>query len=490
MGSVRTSTTMNRRHFIRSAASATVAALTGVRLQALIDAPHAEAKAEDLAPLHFPDTFLFGAATAAAQIEGASKEDGKGQSTWDRFAHAPGNIKDGSTPDVACDSYHRWPEDVALLRRMNLQSFRFSVSWPRIFPEGHGAVNQKGLDHYSRLIDALLAANIQPLVTAFHWDLPLALEEAGGWPNRDTASHFADYAGLLAKTFGDRVRRWCLLNEPQAFTVVGYGWGAFPPGIKNRSLMLRATHCANLAQGLGCRAMKAQNSRLQLGIAHDFDLGQPLTDSDADQAAWKRYDAFRNLWFLEPAFSGKYPDAFEGGVPAEAMGLKPEDKAVLKVPLDFTGINYYCEREYFAVGEKQNLLHGLNAHAEKPKDRRYPQGMQEVLLRMTRDYGRPIEITETGWVSPDAPDAEGRVRDPERIQFLRTVLAAIHQALAKGADIRSIHVWSLLDDWEWTSGFTPRIGLTYVDYNNRQKRILKDSGIWYGEVARRRMIGA
>jgi len=483
---------MNRRDFLRKATTATAAALTGVRLQTLRLVTGTESEEREPALLHFPERFLFGAATSCVQIEGASKEDGKGESTWDHFARIPGSVKDGSTPDVACDSYHRWPEDVDLLKRMNLQSFRFSISWPRIFPTGQGAVNQKGLDHYSRLVDALIAANIQPLITAYHWDLPQALEGAGGWPNRDTASHFADYVVLLAKTLGDRVHRWCLLNEPQAFTVAGYGWGVHAPGKKDRGLMLRATHCANLAQGLGFRAMKAQNSKLQLGIAHDFDLGQPLTDSDADRAAWKRFDAFRNLWFIEPAFTGKYPEAFEGGVPAEAMGLKPGDEVILKVPLDFSGINYYCEREYFAAGEKQELLRGLNSHAERPqrKERFYPEGMKEVMLRMTQDYRRPIEITETGWESADVLDAEGRVRDPERTHYLRAVLTSLHQAMAAGADVRSFHVWSLLDDWEWNDGLKPRIGLTYVDHSNRQKRILKDSGVWYGEVVRTRKIAA
>src|SRR5271165_2350849 len=333
---------INRRDFLRKATTAAAAALTGVRLQALLRVPGGNSVGDKTASLRFPDRFLFGSATSSVQIEGASKLDGKGESTWDRFARIPGNIKDGSTPDVACDSYYRWPEDVDLLRRMNLQSFRFSISWPRIFPEGHGAINQKGLDHYSRLVDALLAAKIQPLITAFHWDLPQALEDAGGWTNRDTASHFADYVGLLAKTLGDRGQRWCLLNEPQAFTVVGYGWGTFPPGKRDRGLMLRATHSANLAQGLGFRAMKAHNSGLQLGTAYDFDLGHPVTDSDADRAAWKRFDAFRNLWFIEPAFTGEYPEAFEGGIPAELMGLKPGDETILKVPLDYNGVNYYC----------------------------------------------------------------------------------------------------------------------------------------------------
>jgi beta-glucosidase len=474
---------MNRRAFLRTNVTAAAAALTGVHLHAL-GAPTGAPEPEDRPAPPFPKGFLFGAATSCVQIEGASKEDGKGESNWDRFCRIPGKIHDGSTPDVACDSYHKWREDIALLRNMNLGSYRFSIAWPRILPEGRGKLNQKGMDYYSRIVDALLEANIRPLATVYHWDLPQVLEDAGGWPNRETASWFADYAGLLAKHLGDRVKHWCLLNEPQAFTLCGYGWGIFAPGKTDRGLMLKATHTANLAQGLGFRAMKAQRPGLQLGIAHDFDLCRPASDSEADRAAWKRYDAFRNLWFLEPAFTGKYPDAFVGGVPAELMGLRPGDEKILKVPLDYSGINYYCEYEYVASGEKAPLLNGIDAHPEKPPKPYYPQGMAEVVARIGRDYGRPVEITETGRVQPDVPDAQGRISDPGRIAFLREVLTALSEAIAQGANVRALHYWSLLDDWEWHHGFRERIGLTYVDFQNGQKRTPKDSSAWYGELAR------
>lgn len=474
---------MNRREFLRANVTAAAATLTGVRLRAFA-APIGGAKEAARPVPPFPKGFLFGAATSCVQIEGAWQEDGKGESNWDRFSRIPGKIRDGSTPAVTCDSYHRWRDDIAMLRRMNLGSYRFSIAWPRILPQGRGKVNQKGLDHYSRMVDALLEANIRPFATAYHWDLPQALEDEGGWANRETASWFAEYVGVLAKELGDRVNHWCLLNEPQAFTLCGYGWGIFAPGKSERGLMLKATHTANLAQGLGFRAMKAQRPGLQLGIAHDFDLGRPRSDSAADRAAWKRYDAFRNLWFLEPALTGNYPEAFEGGVPAGLMDLRPGDEKILKVPLDFSGVNYYCEYEYVAAGEKQPLLHGIDAHTEPARAPYYSQGMAEVVSRISRDYRRPVEITETGRVEPDVPDAQGRIKDPGRIGFLREVLSALSRAIAEGADVRSIHYWSLLDDWEWHEGFRERIGLTYVDFEHGQTRTLKDSGAWYGEMAR------
>ena len=480
---------MNRRAFLRSSIAAASAAIAEVKLSSFSPLAWAAAPETEVATA-FPKDFMFGAATSCVQIEGASREDGKGDSTWDRFSRLPGTIHDGSTPDPACDSYHRWPEDVALLKRMNLQSYRFSIAWPRILPAGRGAVNQKGLDHYSRLIDALLADNISPLVTCFHWDLPAALEDMGGWTNREVASYFADYCGLLAKTYGDRAQRWCVLNEPQAFTVVGYGWGSFPPGKKDQGLMLRATHTANLALGQAFRAMKAHNSQLQLGFAHDFDLGTPASESDADHAAWKRYDAFRNRWFLDPSFTGQYPEAFEGGVPAERMGLKPGDENILKVPLDYSGVNFYCERQKVAAGESHPLLHGLNSHEVKGKHELDPSAMYDAVMRFAREYKRPIEITETGFVSNDVPDARGRVRDTQRIAFMREMLTSLRRAMTDGANVRAVHIWSLLDDWEWSSGLEERIGLTYVDFKDKQKRILKDSGRWYGAVARTRSIGA
>jgi beta-glucosidase/6-phospho-beta-glucosidase/beta-galactosidase len=273
---------MNRRCFLRSTLAALSAAATGSTLYALPFQSHVVADSKPLPP--FPKDFLFGASTSSVQIEGASREDGKGESIWDRYASLPGKIADGSTPDVACDSYHRWRDDILLLKQMGLQSYRFSLAWPRILPQGKGAVNTKGLDHYSRLIDGLLAANIRPLVTAYHWDLPQALEDIGGWPSRDTANYFAEYVGLLARTYGDRVHHWGLMNEPQA--------------------------------------------------------GEDGVDD---------------------------PDAFLDGVPYEAMNFKPGDETIMEAPLDYSGVNFYCGYEYFATGQKQELLRGLNAHAETPE---------------------------------------------------------------------------------------------------------------------------
>ncbi|MGO9336979.1 MAG: glycoside hydrolase family 1 protein [Terracidiphilus sp.] len=483
------SSAINRRRFLRNSIAATSAALTGVYLGFDVHRVWAlPAESEELPP--FPHGFLFGAASSCVQVEGASRADGKGESTWDRFARIPGNIKDGSTPDVACDSYNRWRDDIALLKRMGMNSYRFSIAWPRILPEGRGRRNEKGLDHYDRVIDALLEAGVDPLVTCFHWDLPATLEDEGGWANREIAHSFADYCELLAERYGDRVRRWCLLNEPQAFTVVGFGWGVFPPGKRDQTLMLRATHTANLALAQGFRAMKAQEAKLQLGFAQDFSLGYPLTGSNADQAAWKRYDAFRNRWFLDPNVTGQYPECFIGGVPLEQMNWRAGDETILKVPLDYTGVNFYCEGQFFAAGEAQSLLHGLDAHAVDARHDTPRHGMREVMLRMAHDYKRPIEITETGFESLDVPDALGRVHDPGRIAYMHMVLSESRRAMLDGADIRALHIWSLLDDWEWNEGLTTRIGLVYVDFKNNQKRTLKDSGDWYGNVARTSRIPA
>jgi beta-glucosidase len=487
--SLKGGTAIHRRDFLRASISAVSAAITNVQLEGLSWTSANCAGPDSIErPPPFPADFRFGASTSSAQTEGASKAEGKGESIWDRYAQVSGHIKDGSTPEVACDSYHRWKEDIELLRQMHLSSYRFSIAWPRILPAGSGSVNQKGIDHYSRLVDHLLEADIRPLITVFHWDLPQALEENGGWPNRETADRFADYAGILAHALGDRAKHWCLLNEPQAFTVVGYGWGVHAPGKSERGLMLRATHTANLAQAKGARAMRAIHSDLQLGTAYDFAYSQPLNDTDADRSAWKRYDAFRNLWFLEPLVTGKYPEAFLDGVPLKEMDLRPGDEQILKVSLDYSGVNFYLGREFVTVGEKQALLHGLEAHTVRDKEKTYSPSMVDTMLRFTEDYARPIVITECGLDHPAAPDTHGHVRDIERLQYLQTALYELRRAMLKGADVRGFHVWSLLDNWEWTDGFATRLGLVYVDYEQDLKRLIKDSGLWYGKVARTRSI--
>jgi beta-glucosidase len=437
----------------------------------------------------FPNSFRFGAASSCVQIEGAAKEDGKGESIWDRFSMRPGAIRDGSNPSVACDSYHLWPQDVALLKEMGLQSYRMSISWCRILPAGKGSVNQKGIDHYSKVIDALREIEVKPLITCFHWDLPQALQDNGGWPNRDTAARFADYAALLARAYGDRVDSWCLLNELQAFAVAGYGWGAHAPGIQDRNLMLRATHTANLAQAAGFHAVKAERASSHIGIAHDMYPVHPASDSEADRLACERFDAFRNRWFLEPALAGKYPDAFVGGNPYEAMGFQPGDESLLRAPLDYTGVNYYAGLSFVAVGDGPKLLDGLNAH-EVPERRIafYEPGMKEVLVDLKERYKRPVVITETGYDEPEKLDLSVPVHDVGRIQYLYKVLSSLSAAIAEGVDVRGVHVWSLIDDWEWEDGFRAHIGLAQVDYSHPGKRVLKESGHWYGRVARSRQL--
>jgi beta-glucosidase len=306
--------------------------------------------------ISFPKKFFWGTATAAYQIEGAWKEDGKGESIWDRFAHTPGKIKNGDTGDLACDSYHRWREDIALMRAMNLNSYRFSISWPRIQPSGAGLANSKGFDYYSRLIDALLEATIRPLVTLYHWDLPQALEDAGGWPNRDTASRFADYVELVSRTVGDRVGDWMLFNEPSAFVDLGHLEGMHAPGRKSLVDFLRASHTVNLAQGEGFRALKANRPSARVGTAFSMSPCEPATSSEEDKLAAERAHAITNLWFLDPALNGRYPDAL-AFFPETVMGIKSGDFEKMKAPLDFIGINLYYRMIASAPTAIERLSH-------------------------------------------------------------------------------------------------------------------------------------
>ena len=301
------------------------------------------------APFQFPDEFIWGAATAAYQIEGAWSEDGKGESIWDRFSHTTGKVKGANTGDVACDSYHRYKEDVALLEALNLNSYRFSISWPRIQADGTGAPNSKGLDYYKHLADALLEAKIRPLCTLYHWDLPQKLEEAGGWPHRDLAARFADYVDVTVRALGDRISHWCIFNEPWVFTFLGYSWGIHAPARKNFADCMRATHVVNIAQGQAFRAIKAIHSKLQVGTAFSMANCQPASTSDADRQAADRAHALGNVWFIHPALHGEYPKAFPGDNPLDLMGVKSGDMELCRAPLDFLGINYYRRQLVSAI---------------------------------------------------------------------------------------------------------------------------------------------
>jgi beta-glucosidase len=450
-----------------------------------------------IAAARFPKDFLWGAATSAYQVEGAWNTDGKGESIWDRAAHTPGMIRDGSNGDVACDQYHRYQDDIAIMKRLNMKSYRFSTSWPRILPTGTGQVNQKGLDYYGRLADALLEAGIRPFCTLYHWDLPQALEDRGGWPNRDLASYYAEFAAILARNLGDRITVWATFNMPVTFTYYGYGNGRDVPHKSNIDQALKAAHTVNLAQGMAFRAIKAASAKATVGSAQGMEPIYPKTNSEADRAAAERLHAARNLFCIEPAFSGTYPQkAFIGEIPYEAMGFRSGDDKIMKVPLDWLGVHYYLR--LIASDSSNGAPPDISSHdpraqirtetgTEGPKTdgglEMWPHGFYDLLMQLSREYNHPIiEITETGGVFMDAPGADGRVADLRRIEFYCQHLAELARAMTDGARVRAYHAWSLLDNFEWGDGYTKRYGLTYVDFAT-QKRTIKDSGHWYGRVA-------
>jgi len=440
------------------------------------------------APYQFPKDFLWGSATASYQIEGAWNEDGKGESIWDHFSHTVGKVKGAATGDVACDSYHRYKEDVAIMKQLNLQSCRFSVSWPRIQANGTGPANQKGLDYYKRVTDSLLEAKIRPICTLYHWDLPQALEDAGGWPNRDLAARFVDYSQLVVKALGDRIQDWCIFNEPWVFTFLGYAWGIHAPARSNLAECMRGTHVVNIAQGQAFKAIKAINPKLQVGTAFSMANCEPATSSADDKAAAERAHALGNVWFVEPALKGAYPKAFLGENPYDVMGVKSGDMELCKAPLDFLGINYY-RRQLVAANPQAGDGSGVrnwDGHDGPLTDfawEVWPDGFHDIVLRISKDYKLPIEITENGCSYLDSPDEHGRVADQRRIDFTRGYLSALGRAMLHGANVRAYHHWSLLDNFEWAEGYAQRFGMVYVDFHS-QKRTIKDSGKWFAELAK------
>jgi beta-glucosidase len=443
-----------------------------------------------MARIRFPEGFHWGAATAAAQIEGAVAADGRGESIWDRFAKTPGRIANGDSPEMACDSYRRFGDDLALLRQMGCTSYRFSIAWPRIQPTGRGAANARGLDYYRRVVDGLLGAGIRPLPTLYHWDLPQALQDAGGWASRDTAGRFADYTEVVLRALADRVDTWILLNEPHIFTSLGYWLGIHAPGIQDVDAFLRATHTANLAQGLGAAAARAVRADLRVGTAFNFSPCEPARDSAADVRAAERFHRFQNAWFLEPALRGRYPDAFVDGVPEARMGIQDGDEARVRAKLDFIGVNLYMRTLVRHHGEDplglQARPSGMGGREGPRTDfgwEVWPASLYDMCMRLTKDYDRPVlEVTENGCSYGDAPGPDGRVRDVRRIEYHRGYLEALARAIDDGADVRGYHAWTLLDNFEWAEGYRQRFGLAYVDFATGA-RTLKDSGHWFARVA-------
>jgi beta-glucosidase len=461
----------------------------------------AEATARAARPkrlVRFPKDFVWGTATSSYQIEGSVNVDGRGKSIWDTFSHTPGKIRDGSNGDVACDSYRRWREDVALIKSLGLKSYRFSIAWPRIQADGTGAANQKGLDYYRGLIDGLLEVGIRPLPTLYHWDLPQALQDKGGWPERDTASRFADYARITTQALGDRTPDWCIFNEPSAFTGAGHKDGIHAPGLTDTRLFLKSTHTVNLAYGMAYRAIKSVRPDCKMGNAINVSAVYAATDSAKDKEAARRFDNYVNLWFLHAAKTGTYPD---GVLPPDQindlLGIRDGDSAIMKTPYDFLGINYYTPfRASDAPNEKDVFLTGLKAEwatardGQNPKSdigwRIYPVGFTDVLKRVNEFMGGiPIEILENGGAFNDKPGPDGRIRDIRRIAFLDDHLRAMHDAMTAGVPVRAYHHWSLMDNFEWGEGYSQRFGMVFTDYDDNQKRIVKDSGNWFAAVAAR-----
>lgn len=459
-------------------------------------------------PNTFPAGFLWGAATAAYQIEGAAHEGGRGESIWDVFCRVPGAVADGHNGDVACDHYHRTAEDVRLMQELNLAAYRFSISWARCMPDGV-TPNPEGIAFYSRLVDQLLAAGITPWVTLYHWDLPQALEERGGWAARETAERFADYAALMHEALGDRVRFWTTLNEPWVSAFLGYAAGIHAPGRRDPAAALASVHHLLLGHGLAVRALRGRDPGAALGITLNLTVADPADPGrDEDRDAARRVDGQANRLFLDPLFRGEYPADVLADVARLGMAdvVQPGDLAVIAQPLDLLGVNYYHGDAFTAGPAGASAAGGADAaEAASPYVAAdgvrqvprglpvtgmgweiQPEGLRRLLNRVHRDYtgpaGVPIYITENGAAFDDVPDDAGFVDDQARLAFFADHLEAVHQALADGVDVRGYFAWSLLDNFEWAFGYHQRFGLVRVDYDT-QRRTPKASGRWYAGVA-------
>jgi len=431
----------------------------------------------------FPDGFIWGASTASYQIEGAANEDGRSASIWDTFSHTPGKVQNGDTGDVACDHYHRYLEDIALMQRLGISAYRFSAAWPRILPQGTGATNPIGFAFYDRLVDALLAAGITPWLCLYHWDLPQALQDRGGWQNRDIADWYTDYALVVHRQLGDRVQHFVTFNEPNVFTLLGHALGLHAPGLTDREATLKAIHHVNLAHGQAAAALRAADPDLELGIVNNVQPCVAATPSPEDQRAAERADALWNRAFLDPQFLGRYPTLLEQEL---APYLQADDLAMIHQPLDFFGVNHYS-RNYIVQDPAAVLGYAMAAVPPGAPVTGMgweinPGVFRDTLVDIHRRYGPiPIYVTENGAGFEDQLDADGLVDDRQRVQFLRAYLSALGEAIAAGADVRGYLIWSLLDNFEWAYGYDKRFGLVYVDYQSL-KRTPKDSFEYYRRV--------
>jgi beta-glucosidase len=462
--------------------------------------------------VRFPAGFVWGSATAAYQIEGAAGEDGRGPSIWDTFCRTPGKVHEGETGDVACDHYHRMSDDLDLMVTLGLPSYRFSVSWPRVLPDGAGPVSSAGLDFYQRLVDGLLQRDITPLMTLYHWDLPQALQHEGGWANRATVDRFVVYAEVIGEALGDRVPTITTLNEPWCASFLGYGSGVHAPGVADNAAALAAAHHLNLAHGRAVAALRAVlPSDGRVSVTLNLAQVHPATDSAADQAAAAHVDAIANLVFLEPMLRGRYPDELLESTRhiTDWSFVRDGDVDLIAAPIDVLGVNFYAPTRVAAVSGELHptvtgrwandpsdstsgpaLWPGTDLAVSMPQPGPYtdmgwpivPDALTALLLRVHRDYpGLPLMITENGCALRDGVSADGAVHDPDRVDYIRAHLAAVHAAIAAGADVRGYYVWSLMDNFEWAWGFSKRFGIVHVDYDTLA-RTPKDSAWWLKDV--------
>lgn len=439
----------------------------------------------------FPDGFVWGTATASYQIEGAWTEDGKGESIWDRFAHTPGKIKDASNGDVACDHYHRWRDDVQLMKSLGVNAYRFSVGWPRVFPTGRGRINPEGVDFYNRLVDNLLENGITPYVTLYHWDLPQTLEDQGGWPDRATTDAFVEYADVVSRALGDRVKNWITINEPWCVSLLSYFLGGHAPGLQDGAKALRAAHHSLLAHGMAVPVLKRNSPNSEVGITLNYTHSAPASASAEDYHAARIHDGYFNRWFFDPVHGRYYPaDMVEhyerhGFLPHGLDFVRPGDMETIAAATDFLGVNYYT-RDVFKGGSKWVLPLVAREAATLPRTEMdwevYPEGLYSLLCRLHFDYQtNKIYVTENGAAFDDTVGADGRVRDTQRVAYLRDHFAAVHRAMEAGAPVAGYFAWSLMDNFEWGEGYTKRFGIVYTDYETQQ-RIPKESALFVRDV--------
>jgi beta-glucosidase len=429
----------------------------------------------------FPAGFVWGAATAAYQIEGAAHEDGRSESVWDRFCATPGKVRNGDSGAIACDFYHRYRDDIALMRELGLDAFRFSIAWPRVLPAGRGAVNQAGLDFYDKLVDELLGNGIAPFVTLFHWDTPQVIEDAGGWPARDTIDAFSEYVDAVSDRLGDRVGHWITHNEPWVVSWVGHGWGHHAPGRQSDADALATAHHLLLSHGRAVEILRRNSPDSQVGITLNLDNPYSASESPEDVAATRWVDGLHNRWFLDPIFRGAYPEDMLAAWSEIMPEVRDGDLATIATPIDFLGVNNYTSPLVAADqnGGRSQIVRRADVDRTDMGWEVVPEGLEDLLVRLHRDYAPPaIYVTENGAAYPDVQGHDGGVRDPERQSYLEGYVAGASRAVAQGVPLRGYFAWSLLDNFEWAWGYWKRFGLVYIDYATLE-RVPKGSFYWY-----------